>query len=319
MAAKTHSGLPLALAAVALAFPLLGAAQDDSQVLVEGRPAENAAVNRDIALRLRAEVQLSDDDDELVQQDPAYKLFPAHIYFGEAKLFQKDRLSFLANYAFWQNEQGLDVHRAGWELRLPFASSLPSYLTLRFRQYQLDKAQDLNYGYVGYGSMLPLGFYIYGDYRAGAEGGRRQSDQASGYVSWKPTNRFRVGSQAAGGRSQDEGQPAIHPWYVRLFATVFLREDITSLRMDAQHYDTGQDLAYEEYNAYLYQMVGTRSFVRLSYRYYDDNADLSSQAWGVKVQHYFSPRLSGHVGYRAYTHSEGLDLNTVYAGVSVLL
>lgn len=54
-------------------------------------------------------------------------------------------------------------------------------------------------------------------------------------------------------------------------------------------------------------------------RHYRDDNDLSSHAYGVKLRHYFSARLSGHVGYRRYNHSEGPDTDSVLAGVGLLL
>jgi hypothetical protein len=67
------------------------------------------------------------------------------------------------------------------------------------------------------------------------------------------------------------------------------------------------------------QKLSTDYLVWMSYRYYLDDADLSSHALGLKIKHWFSADMSADVGYRYYIHSEGADFDTLYAGFSVLL
>ncbi len=286
-------------------------------MLVGGKPLENAAVDRSVALRLRAEVQLTEDDDDLLREDVTYKRFPSRIYFAEGKLFQQDRVTVSTDYARWRNQQDLDIGRLSGNLRLPFGESRMSHLTLKFRKLENEGSDDVNYGYAGVGRSFGENLYTFVDYRHGSRGGETIGDQLSGYCSWKPTGRLRIGSQGAVNRAGQADGP--EPWFVRVFATVFPVKDLTSIRVDAQRYDTDSALSYTEYNGYLYQKIGSRSFVRFNYRYYRDTGDRSSHAYGAKVQRYFSPRVASHIGYRIYDHQQGADFQTVFAGISLLL
>ena len=59
--------------------------------------------------------------------------------------------------------------------------------------------------------------------------------------------------------------------------------------------------------------------MRLNFRYYHDSDELSSEAYGIKFKHYFSARLSAHIGYRYYDQSDGADFNSFSGGLSMLL
>jgi hypothetical protein len=296
---------------------LPAAAQEDDELILEGLPMENVAVGRDLALRLRAEIQISEDDDELVEEDLNYERFPLRIYSGEMKLYQKDRLNTGLSYSFWENDQGLDARRWYWKVRVPLGETASSHLSVKYRKQENEGSADRDYWYVGLGRSFDNGLYAFIDYRHATSEGRTFGDQLSGYLSWKPTGKFRVGSQAA--LSRNRGRDDLTPWYARFFTTVFVVPDRTSVRLEAQHYQSTEDSEYRECNAYLYQKVGARSLLRLGCRFYDDDEGLTSRAWGIKAKRYFSARLSGHVGYRAYDHSEGADFDTLYAGMGWLL
>jgi hypothetical protein len=136
-------------------------------------------------------------------------------------------------------------------------------------------------------------------------------------VSWRPTSRLRIGEQAAATKYRGIGE--LGPWYVSVFGTVFLRENATSLRFELRHYESSTDVKYQRYHAYLYQRLGSRSFVRAGYRFYDDDQGLQSHAWGLKLRHFFSPRFGAQAGYRDYDHSEGADFGTFLAAFDVIL
>jgi hypothetical protein len=126
-----------------------------------------------------------------------------------------------------------------------------------------------------------------------------------------------VGEQAAA--TWERGEEGVRDWYAAVFGSVFLREDATSLRFELRHADSRDEREYRRGALYLYQRVGNRSLLRLGWRYYDDDTGFDSQAWGVKLRHYFSARVGAHLGYRNYDHSEGADFETFLAGLDVLL
>ncbi|MBN1669882.1 MAG: hypothetical protein JXR37_02540 [Kiritimatiellae bacterium] len=312
-------------------FGLLAAAraQMGEDVLFGGVPLENAIVGRAWALRLRAETQLTADDDEVVEEDVRYAQFPSQMFSSEARLFLEDRSSARARYAMWHNEQDLDAREWSFRVRLPlsvvdvYATSLDEadYLTLRFRRREGGTPDGENvpreYWYAGYDKSFHESLYLSLQYRLMTERGETLGHQLAEYASWMlPSERIVLGQQAAVSSDQDN---ELGPWYVRVFGTAWLVEELTSLRLQAQHYDTRAALTYQEYVAHLYQRLGGRTFVRLGCRYYTDSDDFSSQAWGLKIQEYFSPAVAGHVGYRAYAHSDDTTFDTFYAGIELLL
>lgn len=291
------------------------AAQEEDETLVEGVPLENAVVGRALAVRLRAEMQFTEDDDDIIDQNINYKRFPAKMYAGEIKLFQKDRFTFGVADEVWKNAQDLSVDRWGWNTRVPLGKIWR--MTLKYKRWDEQDGPDKNYHYAGLSRFVGKKIYSYTQYRHTTEGGDEIGHQLSQYISWNPEKRLRMGGQGAFSRESDSS--GMKPWYARLFTTIFLIEDLTSLRLEAQHYESAADLTYEEYTSYLYQKLGSQSLLRLDCRYYHDNSDLTSYAWGIKAKRYFSPRVSAHIGYRWYDHSEGTDFDTVFAGASVLL
>ena len=299
-------------------------AQADDELYVGDLPLQNAIVNRDIAVRLRAEIQLSEDNDEVIEDDPNYARFPTRLYSTEAKLFMSDRSAFKMSYMIWENDQNLLSRDVLTDLRVPLSvmdiyASTPSlsFLSLKFRHRETQGTDEtFDYAYLGWDKTFGNGWYTFLHYRLGRNSIGDVSHQGYEYVTYKPTERLRLGELAA--ITKTEGSEDVGPWYVRLFASFFLIEDKTSVRLDGRYYESPPDFAFQDYNAYLYHKLGARSFVRLNYRYYADNDDLSSHAYGAKFKHYLSPRTAGHVGYRFYDHSEGTDFDTAYAGVQLL-
>jgi hypothetical protein len=291
-------------------------AQEDYEIVYEGIPLENAIVDRNLALRLRGEVQLTDDDDELVEEDINYARFPTRLYSCEAKVFQADRKSFGLTYSFWENDQGMDISRWYWDLRVPLPHDQSAHVTFKYRTQEREEFSDRDYYYVGLGKSFENGVYAFLRYRHTVDDDHPYGHQVYGYLSWNPTSRFRAGTQAGLSDNDDADRG---PWYVDVFTTLFLRPERTSLRMIVRHYESGRNLEYRDYNVFLYQKLGKRSLLRLSYRYYDDTGDLSAQAGGIKWKHYFSTRFAAHAGYRYYDHSEGANFDTLFAGFSLLL
>jgi hypothetical protein len=285
-----------------------------------GNFLENYVVERDLALRLRAAVQFTEDDDELIDEDPEYSAFPTRLYSTEAKLFHNSRTTLSGRWALWENQQDLSIRR--WTVRarrpLPWSTrDAASHFTLKttFRE-GVDDDEDRQYLYAGIDRSIGDELYGFVQYRHKSEGGTTHSGQLFEYLSWRPTSRFLLGEQVAVTRNEGN-EPG--PWYVRLFTTVFLIKDTTSLRFELQHYDSSGDRTYQQYNAYAYQRLWGNGLLRLNYRLYDDNQGLLSHAYGAKLKYYFSERIDAYLGYRYYDHSEGADFDTIHGGLGVLL
>lgn len=306
-----------ALAAVAGGVPIAGAQVED-EAQVEGHSLETLIVDRSWALRLRAELQFSDDDDELIDQDTSYESFPTKLYSSEAKIFDsKGGADFAVSYSTWENDQGLDARRWSWRLRAPvIRGKCKTSMALKYSL--IDDTARRHYFYVSADRSLAKGIYGMLQYRASVD----DEDGLTGhqiyeYVSWMPTSRLRVGQQGA--VTRNEGSNDLRPGYCDLFTTVFLVPGKTSLRLKARYYDSTADSNYQEYYAYLYQKTTRHSWVRLIYRFYEDNDGRSSNAYGIKARYFFSARGSMHVGYRQYEHSDEADFGTAFVGCEVLL
>ncbi len=295
-------------------------AQDEESAMFGGNFLENLIVERDMAFRLRAEVQLTEDDDELIEQDPEYAAFPSRLYSAEAKVFHNSRTTMSVRWAVWENDQDMNLSRWTAKVRTPLSDirhGAVSHLTLKVSRFEgVGGADDRQYLYLGIDRSLGDDFYTYLQYRHSTQGGEFHGGQLYEYLSWRPTSRFRFGEQAA--ISKNKGSDT-GPWYVQVFATVFLVKDKTALRFAVQHYESSSDLNYQEYNAYAYQAIGNRLMTRLNYRLYDDNGGLTSHAYGAKLKCYLSERIDAHVGYRYYDHDQGADFHTAYTGLGILL
>jgi hypothetical protein len=296
---------------------LLGAwslyAQESEEVSVSGVPIENSIAGKDVAFRLRLETQFTEDSDDIIDIDPAYKAYPSRMYAGEARVFRKDKLSFGASYETWENEQGLDVDFFGWFLSIPVTET--QRVSAKLKRFRTAGSADRDYFHAGIGGYIGK-IYSFANYRLMLQDGAGNSEhQISEYLSWSPVKSFRIGTQLSVSES-DQGGP--EPWQAMLFSTVWLVEDWTSLRCEYQHYEYIDDRSFDEYKAYLYQRIGSQTLVRLGCRYYEDSSDLSSWAPDIRIKYFFSPGFSTHAGYREYTHSEDVQLESFTAGMELI-
>lgn len=299
-----------------------GSAQDQSAL--EGESVENSIVGRNLVLRLRGEVQLTDSEMSLIDNDVNYARFPSRIYTEEAKLIQGDGSSFTAAHSDWRNSQGLDSTLWSWKIRFPLQSSdfrdvteSPPYLFVSdWNQSGEGGSPDINYWYLGVDKTTVKHVYMFFQYRIETDEGKFTGHQLYEYVTWKASQRLQLGEQLA--ISKDMDSDNVKPWYGGLFTTIFLAKDVTSLRMDGLYYDSDY-INYQQYDAYLYQKISLSSFFRLSYRYYRDSSDLYSNSEGIMFKRYFTPRISAHIGYRFYNHSEDANLDTFFGGFNILL
>lgn len=296
-------------------------AQEYDELLIGGVPLENAVVGRDIAVRIQAEVQLTEDADDLIDEDPNYVRFPSRLYSAGVGVYQYNRLSVNAEYATWENNQDVDLSHCTADVRTPFPRPESSnFLTLRLRGRETVADNDILrrlYAYASVSRSFDNGIFAHVQYRLATTRGEITGNQLYHYLSWRVSDRFRFG--ALGAASRNKGSDTLEPWYAEVFTTIFIINELTSIRLGARHYESTSGLAYQQYNSYLYQKIGRHSLLRLHHRFYHDSDELHSHAYGVKAKCYFHPRVSAHVGYRYYDHSEGADFDTFYGGFGLLL
>jgi hypothetical protein len=298
--------------------------QSEGESMVDGAPLENAIVGRDVAVRIQGQIQFTEDDDDLINDDPAYVRFPSRLYSAKVQLLETSGSQSAVTYSRWENSMELDSDNITCDFRLPFVSedfgAVPSHVSFRYKKKTdtlPDGREETDYWSIAYDKTLQSGWYTYTQYQYTRDDIRPASHELSEYLSYKYSEDFRIGMQ--GSISKYIGQDSAGPWFVRLFLSASIVPDWTALRAEAQYYNSEAGYSFQLYNAYLSQKLSTDYLVRMSYRYYLDDADLSSHALGLKIKHWFSADMSADVGYRYYIHSEGADFDTLYAGFSVLL
>lgn len=313
-----------AVCALILALVRTASGQSEGESLVNGAPLENAIVGRDVAVRLQVQSQFTEDDDDLIDDDANYVRFPSRMYSVKLQLLESSGSHSAVTYSRWENSHELESDNITCDFRLPFSSPdfgvVPSHVSFKYRKKTdslPDGREETDYWSIAYDKTFQNGWYTYTQYQYTRDDIRASSHELSEYLSYKYSEDLRLGMQ--GSISKYNGQDVAGPWFVRLFASAFLVPDWTLLRAEAQHYESGSGYAFQLYNAYLSQKISTDYLVRLNYRYYEDSANLSSHALGLKIKHWLSAATSADVGYRYYVHNEGADFDTLYAGFSVLL
>jgi hypothetical protein len=315
---------PAILIASTLLWTRTACASDDSAASSEGGYVENAVAGRSIAIRLRGEAQFSDSEMSLIEQDANYAAYPLTIYNSEIKFIQDDGASVRMAYLRWRNDQGLNMGLWQWKFRFPLQSSdfrdvteSPPFVSIScWSQNGHASIPQMTYWYLGIDKTTQNDVFMLLQYRSTVQDGNVNGHELYEYVSWKASDRLNFGELAAGDRNQDTS--GISPWYASVFGTVFLVPDMTSLRLDGWYFDS-ESITYQQTDAYLTQRIGKRTEVRLSWRFYHDNNDLNANAMGIKLKHYFSPRINAHIGYRYYDHSESVNLKSFFGGFSVIL
>ncbi len=277
-------------------------------------PIENRVADRDVALRIRTEVQLSEDDEALLEEDVSYARFPVNMFAGEIKLFGSGGYTLGSSYDFWENHQDLDSRRWSVNLGIPLGNRCTVFLKQMQHDSSGNPLRDYSYAAVSY---IPVGScYAYTQYGYFMQDGVNIAHQASQYLNILLSRGCRVGGQLSYTYYTDSAtSPSC---YGSLFGSAYLWKDATSVSLEGRYYESGSGYAYQEARAYLYQKIGDSSLLRLGYRYYTDS-DLDSHALDLRARHYFSPRFSAHVGYRFYWHSDGTDFNTALAGLGLII
>ena len=310
--------LRLTVSMTAMAAVLLAAmpaiAQDEDDAMFGDIPLE--IVEHNLAVRIRGEVLFSEDDESLLDDDVAYERFPTEIYDTDIRVYQTDGLSIAASHSQWENEQGLDTRRSGVTVRVPWGDR--AKVTWSYRRLEKESNDpDRDYMYLGVSRRFGENLYTYTQYRNTAADGAADVHQFSQYASWTAAQRYRLGGKGA--LSVDGEDSKTGAWYMDAFASAYVWKECTSVRLSHRHYDTGNDLNFDESKLFLYHCLWSRVLLRADYRFYRDSGDMESHAYGAKIKHYLSPRAAIHAGYRFYDHKRGADLDSLFAGFSLLL
>lgn len=291
--------------------------QEEEDLLINGMPVENAIVERDWAVRCRLQAELTEEREELIDDDASYARYPSRIYSSDVRLYRKDRSYFDVMYSRWENSQGLDLDQWSWKMRGRLFDTA-SFVNLQFRRDQTSETENNQSLYLGIDRYLADTVYSFVQYRYRSGADDRTSHQVVGLLTWLVNRGWRLGAQGA--VSEDSAIDGTGPWYARAFTTIYLVPDWTSLRVDARYSDSRLDMTSQEYNAYLYQKLGSSAWVRFNYRHYEDSDEFGSNAYGIKFKYFFSTRFSANIAYRYYDQDQdpGAELDTFYGGIDVL-
>jgi hypothetical protein len=291
-------------------------AQDETDIMYGDIPLENAIVGHELAVRIRGEVLFTDDDESLLDDEVAYKQFPSAIYDSEIRIFQTDGLSIGASYGRWESRQDYDTQRADVTARAPWGEK--AKVTWRYRKLTKSSDEpDRNYMYLGVSRTFGEYLYSYSQYRHTSLAGTFANHQLSQYFSITSMERYRLGGKGAVTLDAEGGNASA--WYVDAFGVIYLWEQSTSLRAAGRHYETDGDLTFDEGKLYLYHSLTAGVLLRGDLRYYRDSDGNQSSAYGAKAKYFLSAASAVHVGYRFYDHKTSSDLDTLYAGISILL
>ena len=311
-----HARLPAMVVLAGVLAVSVASAQDEEDQTFGDVPLENAIAGHNLAVRIRGEVLFTEDDASLLDDDVEYERFPSEVYDSEVRVFQEDGLSIAVSYSQWDNTQGLDIKRSGATVRAPWGDK--SKLTWSYRRLEKESGDpDRDYMYLGVSRRFGETLYTYTQYRNTAEDGAADVHQFSQYASWTAAQRYRFGGKGA--LSIDGEDSETGAWYMDAFASAYIWKQCTSVRLSHRHYDTGDSLTFDETKCFLYHCLWNRLLLRADYRFYRDSDNMEAHAYGAKIKHYLSPRTAFHAGYRFYDHKQGADLDSLFAGFSLLL
>jgi len=304
----------LALAALAAAVPW-ARAQEENERLASNIPLECSVVDRDIAYRLRWEVQ-DTEGSTVVDENPNLAYYPQQMFTAELKALGVNGGTAFISHDQWRNNQDLDVFRASGGGG--FAVGDQWRIDLKGSYYDREDFYDTQYYYLAAGR--PIGpFYTFTQYRLSMEGKTTDNSfipghQLNQYLSWAPAKTFRMGVQGGYCKKENDDDSS----YERFFLNQAFFNYRTSVRLDAMIYQSRLYADYQESRAFIYQTLTDRTMLRVGYRYYSDDWGRYSYGPGAKIIHFFSPRVSAHIGCVRYVQGDDLDFNSFLAGMSVL-
>lgn len=312
LSSKTTTGLALLILALSTSWV---AAQEENERLASSIPLEASIAGRDVAYRWRWEVQ-DTEGSTLVEEDPALAYYPARMVTTELKALGVNGGTAFIAHDQWRNDQNLDVFRSSVGGGFPVGDNWR--LDLKGSYFDKEDFYDSQYYYLAAGRSFG-NFYFYPSYRLSLEGktpdnGFIQGHQLNQYLSWNPTKTFRMGVQGGYCKKENDDDAG----YVRVFLSKSLFDYGTSVRLEALDYESKLYANYREYRTFLYQKLNVSTLARVGYRYYTDDMGHYSHGPGVKLIHFFSPRVSAHIGYVHYVQGAGIEFDSYLAGMNVI-
>jgi len=272
---------------------------------------ETQIVERDWALRLRAEASVTDDREDLLREDPAYRAFPNEIQAFELRTIAGGATISAWNEQ-WETEQDAGSSRSGVAASIPLAGSW--YARVRLSYWDQDIDVNRYYQYYGVGGFLYKGLFIYSEVSRDVAKGFPGNHGYSQYISGSLHPRLHVGGSVATRQTYDDRDT----WSGSGFITLQAHPDWTTLRLDGA-IGGGDGLEdYQQLTLVCYQRISDHLVLKPMLRYYTDDAERESQAYGVTLLAYLSAAVDVQCGYRYYLQDQGTDFDTVTVGLSAV-
>lgn len=294
-----------------LFFSVHGRAQDAELLTGNSESLETRIVDRDWALRLRIEESVTDDREGLLRDDPAYRAVPNEILAFELRAIAAGS-TITASSEQWDTRQDLGSDRRSLAVSIPFVGSW--YGRMRLTHWDQENAVNRYYQYYGVGGFLYRGLFIYSEYSHDTAKGYPANHGYSQYVSGSLHPRLRLGGSVAGRSNLDDRSTWSGSWFVTFLAY----PEWTTIRVDGA-VGGGQDVDdYNQTTLVCYQRISERLVLKPMFRYYTDDADRESQAYGLTLLAYLTSALDVQGGYRYYSQNEGGDFDTFTFGLSLV-
>jgi len=287
-------------------------AQSEEAWAQEQEPLETQITGGRWANRLRLESSVTTARDALLREDPAYLQTPSQLYALDYRVITKDKLKVGASMEKWRSKQGFDLRRYETFVTAPIWGGWSS--RMKYSRQEQDGNPARNYAYLSAFGMLNNSVYSSSEYQYMNVSNSKDTHQLYQYLSWSAHPRVRVGT--SGYIQYDGVQWDI--WNVSGLATLEPVLDWTTIRGDVRTGGGDQISDYAEVRCMVYQRLWDNLVLRPDVRYYRDEDDQDSIAYGVKLIAYLSPALDVQCGYRYYSQSEGSDFNTMTLGLGLL-
>ena len=295
-----------------LCLVVSGIAQEE-ELLTGGRePLETRIVERDWALRLRLEASVTDDREDLLREDPAYRAVAHRIQAYELRTIASGGATVSVWSEQWDTRQDLGSYRRGAAVSVPLVGSW--YTRIRLSHWEQENDANRHYWYYGVGGFLYRGIFVFSEYSRESVKGFPMCQGYSQYVSGSVHPHLHLGVTVSGREGYDDR----NTWSGSGFATLLVHPDWTTVRLDGSVGGGRGITDYSEITLVCYQKVTDRLIVKPSFRHYADDADRESQAFGLTLLAYLSSALDVQCGYRYYSQNRGGDFDTFTAGLSLV-
>lgn len=287
-------------------------AQEEEAWAQYEEPLETQIVGREWAGRLRLETSVTADREDLLKEDPAYRYVPSRIFAADLRFVSRRRITIGGWAERWETEQDAESRRYGGLMILPIRGSWSS--RVRLVRFEQDGSTDRNYAYLTASGMLTTRIFSSTEYQYTHTSGRKDAHQIYEYLGWTVHPRLRLGGY---GNIRYDGD-TWDVWCIGGMATVEPVLEWTTVRAEVRTGGGDKTSDYTEVRGAVYQRVWGHIIVRPDVRYYRDEDDRESYAYGVKLLAYLTPALDVQLGYRYYTQNQGGDFNTATLGLGLL-